>query len=104
VPLPPEAVNAGDVYAGPGYAAVNVGTVTVMELLTVNEKVAEAVFPNESVTFTVKLAVPPALGGVPERTPPLEKLRFNAVRLLPPVRTLHVYPVPDPPDAAIVFE
>jgi hypothetical protein len=46
------------------------------------EKLAVAVFDAESVTSTEKLALP-AVGEEPDRTPPLDRLRPTAVRLLP---------------------
>ena len=51
-----------------------------------------AVFPCESVTFTVKVSVP-ALVGVPLITPPLDKLSG----VIEPVANANVYPLPDPP-------
>ena len=48
--------------------------------LMVTEKVWLAAFPAESVTLTVKLALP-AIGVAPERTPPLDKLRPTAAEL-----------------------
>jgi hypothetical protein len=67
------------------------------------EKVAVAVVDAESVTLTVKLAVP-ATGVAPESTPPLDMLNPTAVRLLAPEVTDHVCPVPVPPVAANVSE
>jgi hypothetical protein len=55
----------------------------------VTEKVTEAEFDAESVTFAVKLA-PPAIGVEPVNTPALERLRPTAVRLLPPDVTVQV--------------
>ena len=69
----------------------------------VTESVAVAVFDAESVTLTVKLAVP-ATGVAPDRTPPLDRLRPTAVRLLAPAVTVQVYPVPEPPEAARACE
>jgi hypothetical protein len=57
--------------------------------LTVTEKVTEAVFDAESVTFAVKLALPD-IGVEPDNTPALERLKPTAVRLLPPDVTVHV--------------
>jgi hypothetical protein len=57
--------------------------------LTVTEKVTDAEFEAESVTFAVKLA-PPAIGVAPDNTPALERLRPTAVRLLPPDVTVQV--------------
>jgi len=51
-------------------------------LLMVTEKPAVAVFEAESVNSTVKLALP-AVGEEADRTPPLDRLRPSAVRLLP---------------------
>jgi hypothetical protein len=67
----------------------------------VTEKVAVAVFEAESVSLTLKLAVP-AVGVAPDRTPPLDKLSPTAARLPAPDVTVHVYPAPDPPVAARV--
>src|SRR5580698_8412248 len=50
-------------------------------LLMVTEKPAVAVFDAESVNSTVKFALP-AVGEEPDRTPPLDRLRPIAVRLL----------------------
>jgi hypothetical protein len=69
--------------------------------LIVTEKVAVAVFDAESVTLTPKLALP-AMGVVPDTTPPLERLSPTAARLLPPDVTVQVSPVPEPPEAAKV--
>jgi hypothetical protein len=52
-------------------------------------KVALAVFEAESVTFTVKLGELVA-AGVPDSTPPLDKLRLAAARLAAPPVTVHV--------------
>jgi hypothetical protein len=71
--------------------------------LMVTEKVAVVVFETESVTLTPKLALP-AIGVVPDRMPPLERLRPTAVRLLAPDVTLQESPVPEPPEAARVCE
>jgi len=56
--------------------------------------------PEESVTWTVKLKVPVAVG-VPARTPPLARVRppGNA-----PADTVQAYPVPVPPVANSVAE
>jgi hydrogenase maturation factor len=51
-------------------------------LLMVTEKPAVAVFDAESVNSTVKLAMP-AVSEEPDRTPPLDRLRPAAGRLLP---------------------
>ena len=69
----------------------------------VTENVWLAVFPYESVTLTVKLAVP-AMGVLPEMTPALETLRPTAVRLLLPDVTDQVNPFPVPPEVARVVE
>jgi hypothetical protein len=56
------------------------------------ENVAEAVWLFESVTWTVKLAMPVA-DGVPVMTPVGETARLSVARLLGPVRpevTVHV--------------
>ena len=71
--------------------------------LIVTEKVAVAVFEAESVTLTLKLALP-AIGVAPDRTPPLDRLRPTAVRLLAPDVTVQVSPVPVPPALARVCE
>ena len=63
--------------------------VTLTAGLTVRLKVVLAVFDPESVTETVKVAVPVA-AGLPESTPPLERLKFTAVRLLAPAVTVQV--------------
>jgi hypothetical protein len=55
----------------------------------VTEKVTDAVFEAESVTFAVKLALP-AIGVEPVNTPALERLRPTAVRVLPPDVTVQV--------------
>ena len=55
----------------------------------VRENVAEAVLLAESVTLTVKLGVL-ADEGVPESTPPLDRLRLAAARLAAPPVTVHV--------------
>jgi hypothetical protein len=65
----------------------------------VTEKVAVAVFDAESVTLTVKLALP-AIGAAPDRTPPLERLRPTAAGL--PDVTVQASPLPEPPEAARV--
>jgi hypothetical protein len=57
--------------------------------LMVTEKVTDAVFEAESVTFAVKLAFP-AIVVDPVNTPPLERLRPTAVKLLPPDVTVQV--------------
>ena len=77
--------------------------VTASALFTVRVNGAESVWLAESVTCTVKLALPFAVG-VPVRTPALERLRFSGVSVLPPAVTVHVYPVPEPPVAANVCE
>ena len=61
----------------------------VVGVLMVTEKDWLAVFPTESVTFAVKLAVP-AIGVAPDTTPPLDRLNPAALRLLPPDVTVHV--------------
>jgi hypothetical protein len=71
--------------------------------LIVTENVAVAVFDAESVTLTTKLALP-AIGVEPDTTPPLERLRPTAVRLLLPDVTVQVSPAPVPPEAARVCE
>ena len=71
--------------------------------LIVTEKVAVAVFEAESVNLTLKLALP-AIGVAPDRTPPLDRLRPTAVRLLAPDVTVQVSPVPVPPALARVCE
>ena len=71
--------------------------------MTVTEKVPLALFPSESVTFTVNVA-DPATGVVPDNTPALDKLNPTAVNALDPDVTDQVYPVPDPPVAAKVTE
>ena len=71
--------------------------------LMVTDKVAVAVLDAESVTLTLKLALP-AVGAAPDRTPALERLRPTAVRLLPPEVTVQVSPVPVPPALARVCE
>jgi len=53
------------------------------------EKPAVAVFDAESVNSTVKLAMP-AVSEEPDRTPPLDRLRPTAVRLLPPDVTVQL--------------
>ena len=78
-----------------------VGVVIVNPALIVTENARLVVFEAESVTFAVKLAVPPALGVVPERTPLPDRLRPTALRLLAPAVTVQAYP-PDPPVAASV--
>jgi hypothetical protein len=57
--------------------------------LMVTENVWLAVLPTESVTFTVKLALP-ATGVVPATTPPPDTLSPTALRLLAPEVTVHV--------------
>ena len=64
-----------------------------------NEAVAE--FDAESVTFTLKVALP-ATGVAPESIPPLDKLSPTAVRLVAPEVTVQLYPVPEPPVATNV--
>jgi hypothetical protein len=71
--------------------------------LTVSVNVVLVVLFAESVTLTVKLGVPVAFG-VPARTPPADKLKLTAVRVLAPEVIVHVYPEPDPPVAASVCE
>ena len=56
--------------------------------LMVSENVAFAVFDAESATVAVKVALP--VVGVPESTPPLERFRFTAVKLLAPDVTVQV--------------
>ena len=67
----------------------------------VMENVALAVFEAESVTVTLKLGVP-AVVVLPLSTPAPERVR-PAGRVEPLV-TDHVYPAPDPPVAAKVWE
>ena len=55
----------------------------------VTEKLAVAVFPRESLAWTVKVAEP-AIGVAPESTPALERLNPTAVRLVEPVVTVQV--------------
>jgi hypothetical protein len=64
----------------------------------VTERVFEAVFDAESVTLTVKLAVP-AVGEDPDNAPPVERLSPIAVSWLPFDVTVQLYPLPEPPDA-----
>jgi hypothetical protein len=65
--------------------------------LMVTEKLAVAESDAESVTLTVKLALP-AADGVPDNKPPLERLKLIAARL--PDVTDQVYGAPVPPVAA----
>ena len=67
--------------------------------LMVMETCAVVVAPAESVTFTLKLVVPSAVG-LPEMTPPEDKVIPAGREVVPD--TDHVYPVPDPPLAANV--
>ena len=70
---------------------------------TLMENVWLAVFDAESITLTVKLALP-AVGVGPVKTPPLDKLSPIAVRLVPPDVIVQVSPVPVPPVLAKVCE
>jgi hypothetical protein len=67
------------------------------------EKLAEAEFEAESVTLTAKLALP-AIGAVPESTPPLDRLNPVAVNWLKPEVTVQVNPAPVPPEVISVCE
>jgi hypothetical protein len=51
--------------------------------------VAVAVWLSESVTCTVKFAVP-VVAGVPERTPAVDRLRLSGVKVPPPEVTIQV--------------
>jgi hypothetical protein len=62
----------------------------------VTEKVAVAAFDAESVTLTVKLALP-ATGEEPESTPEFDRLSPIAVNWLAPEVTVHERPEPEPP-------
>jgi hypothetical protein len=66
-----------------------VDVVMLSPVSMVTEKLWLAVLPTESVTFTVKLALP-ATGVVPETTPVLDTLSPTAVRLLATEVTVHV--------------
>ncbi len=88
MPLPPVATSVS-LYAVPSVPLGREIVVTARLALMVTVRLAVAVFPPESVTMTVKVAVP-AMGAVPERTPPLERLRPTAERLLAPALTLQV--------------
>jgi hypothetical protein len=63
-------------------------------------RLALAVDPEESVTVTVKLKVPAAVG-VPARIPPLTRVRPPGSV---PADTVQAYPAPLPPVAASVTE
>ena len=80
-----------------------VPVVILIPALTVRLKVALTELLAESVTFTLKLGLPVAVG-VPVRTPPADKLKLTAVKVFAPEVIAHVYPVPDPPVAASVCE
>ena len=67
---------------------------------TVTVKVLVAVLELLSVTLNVTLGVPETVG-VPLMAPPLERLRPEGRA---PVKTLHEYPAPLPPLAAMVAE
>ena len=69
--------------------------------LIVTEKVWLAEFDAESVTWTVKLALP-AVGVAPDTRPPLERLSPTAARLPLLEVTDQVSPAPVPPEVAIV--
>jgi hypothetical protein len=71
--------------------------------LIVTENVWLAAFDAESVTLTVKLALP-AIGVAPDTRPPLERLRPTAARLLLPDVTVQVSPEPVPPELVRVCE
>jgi hypothetical protein len=74
-------------------------------MLTPTEMVMEnavvAVFEAESVTVTLKLGVPTAVG-MPLSTPAAES--FNPPGSVEPLVGAQVYPVPEPPVAASVCE
>jgi hypothetical protein len=67
----------------------------------VTERVAVAVFEAESVSLTLKLALP-TIGVAPERTPPLERVSPTVAGL--PDVTVQVSPVPVPPELVRVCE
>ena len=77
------------------------GVVMLTAALMVNERVALPVFEAESVTVTLVLTVPTAVG-LPEMTPAAETLRPAGSE--EPLVTAKVKPVPDPPVAANVME
>jgi hypothetical protein len=72
---------------------------TCESALIVTERVLVAVFDAESVTMTIKLAVP-VVGEDPDNTPPLDKLSPIAVSWLLFAVTVQLYPPPEPPEAA----
>jgi hypothetical protein len=76
-----------------------VAVVMLTPALTVMEKVPLAVFDAESVTFTVKLVVPVAVG-LPLRTPAAERPRPAGNAEV----AAQVWPVPEPPVAASAVE
>jgi hypothetical protein len=66
-----------------------VDVVMLNPALMVTEKLSLAALSTESVTITLKLALP-ATGVVPETTPVLDTLSPTALRLLAPEVTVHV--------------
>jgi hypothetical protein len=102
LPDPPLAPSVAE-YAVPSVPFGRLVVVTVRPGLIVTDRLAVAVSPAESVTFTAKLAVP-AVGVAPDRTPPLDKLSPRALRLLLPEGTVHVKPVLLPPLALSICE
>jgi hypothetical protein len=75
------------------------GVVILTPALMVMESELVAVFEAESVTLTVKVAVPAAVG-LPEMMPPVERLK--PAGSAEPDATVQVYPVPEPPEAESV--
>jgi hypothetical protein len=63
----------------------------------VTDRFAVAEFEAESVTLTVKLALP-AAGVVPDKTPPFDRLNPMVVNCPLPEVTVHVRPLPEPPE------
>jgi hypothetical protein len=89
VPVPPAAANVCE-YATPAKPTGSGDVVVIASPdLIVTVKVPVALFPTESVTFTVNVA-DPATGVVPASTPALDKLNPTAVKLLAPEVTVQV--------------
>jgi hypothetical protein len=69
----------------------------------VTDRFIVAVFEAESVTLTAKLALP-AIGVEPDSTPPLDRLNPIVVNSPLPEVTVHVRPLPEPPEVVSVCE
>ena len=90
-PFMPATVSVSAVVVEPftTVSVVGLGVMLKSGVVMVTAKLVVAVLPAESVTLTPKFAVP-AVGEEPDTTPPLDKLKPNAVRLLPPDVTVQL--------------